>query len=92
MTSHNWIHQILADVLSDVILISTPIMLIMGVKLSRSERTRIIAVFSTSAIVTVVCINHAYWVIKYGGIREAQAAVIQVCSLASSGPLSRRRH
>lgn len=67
-----------ADVLSDTILILAPFRLVYRVRLSRAQKIRVLAIFSTSAITTIVSLTHAYYVITDGGLKEAVAAMFEV--------------
>jgi hypothetical protein len=69
--------QVITDVLCDAILIFIPIRLIWGVKLTRAQKIRVSAIFSTTIITTAVSLNHAYAVLRRGGLDEALAAIIQ---------------
>ncbi|TFK55475.1 hypothetical protein OE88DRAFT_623598 [Heliocybe sulcata] len=71
------IAQVITDVITDTILVSAPLKLIWRVKLSRSQKIRIMAVFSSTAIATAVSLYHAYAILKFGGFQEGRAAVIQ---------------
>ena len=82
--SSSW--QKIADVISDAILILAPVRLVWKTKLSAAQKIRVMAIFSTTLITTAVSLNHAYFVLKWGGLREALAAVLQVRDLfAASG-------
>ncbi|TFK45569.1 hypothetical protein OE88DRAFT_1740163 [Heliocybe sulcata] len=71
------IAQVISDVLTDAILIAAPLKLIWRVKLTRPRKTRIVVVFSSTIIATVVSLYHAYAILRFGGFVEARAAVIQ---------------
>ncbi|CCL99491.1 uncharacterized protein FIBRA_01509 [Fibroporia radiculosa] len=71
------IAQVIADVLGDSILIVAPIRLVWGIKLTRPQKIRVIAVFSSTSLTTAVSLNHASWVLRDGGLIEALASVIQ---------------
>ncbi|KAJ3554409.1 hypothetical protein NM688_g3128 [Phlebia brevispora] len=71
------IAQVICDVFSDTVLIVAPIRLVYRVHLSRSQKIRLTAIFSTTILTTVVSLNHAVWVLTAGGLKEALAAVIQ---------------
>ncbi|KAJ7651150.1 hypothetical protein FB45DRAFT_1018503 [Roridomyces roridus] len=72
------IAQIITDVISDAILIIAPLRLLWGVRLQRALKLRLMAVFTTSAITTVVSLYHDITVLRIGGIPEVIAATIQV--------------
>lgn len=71
------ITQMITDVLADFILIVAPFFLINKVRLSRSHKVRILSVFSTSAITTIVSLTHAYYIVAGGGIKEVMAAIVE---------------
>jgi hypothetical protein len=72
------IAQIITDVFGDTILILAPCRLIYKVRLTRAQKIRILSIFSTSAITTVVSLAHAYYVLSDGGLQEAVAAMVEV--------------
>ncbi|KAJ7651147.1 hypothetical protein FB45DRAFT_820627 [Roridomyces roridus] len=72
------ITQVITDVISDAILIVAPLKLIYRVRLERSLKLRLMAVFATTAITTAVSIYHAYIVFRFGGFKEVMAATIQI--------------
>lgn len=67
-----------ADVLGDAILIIVPFQLVLRVRLNRAQKIRILSIFSASAITTIVCVTHSYYVLSNGGLREAIAALVEV--------------
>ncbi|KAG2040525.1 hypothetical protein BDR03DRAFT_129298 [Suillus americanus] len=71
------IAQIITDVLGDTILILGPFRLIYKVRLTKTQKIRILAIFSTSAITTIVSLAHAYYVLSDGGLKEAVAAMVE---------------
>jgi len=71
------IAQVITDVISDAILILAPVRLVWKTKLSAAQKIRVMAIFSTTLMTTAVSLNHAYFVLKWGGLREALAAVLQ---------------
>ncbi|EPQ59062.1 hypothetical protein GLOTRDRAFT_33368, partial [Gloeophyllum trabeum ATCC 11539] len=71
------IAQVITDVATDAVLIGAPLKLIWKVKLTRTQKIRIFAVFSTTTIATAVSLYHSYAILRYGGFEEARAAVIQ---------------
>ncbi|KAG2035792.1 hypothetical protein BDR03DRAFT_983437 [Suillus americanus] len=72
------IAQIITDVFGDTILILAPFRLIYKVRLTKVQKIRILAIFSTSAITTIVSLTHAYYVLSDGGLKEAVAAMVEV--------------
>jgi hypothetical protein len=74
----NFLTDISADVIGDSILILAPFRLIYKVRLTKAQKIRILTIFSTSAITTVVSLAHAYYVLSDGGLKEAVAAMVEV--------------
>ena len=73
------IFMMLADVLGDAIVILAPIRLVWRTTLSKPQKIRIIAIFSTTVIMTAVSLNHAFTVLlNGGGLTEALASLLQV--------------
>jgi len=71
------IAQIITDVIGDTLLIIIPCQLVYKVRLSWAQKIRIISIFSASAITTIVCLVHAYFLFTGGGLREAMAALFE---------------
>ncbi|KDR73778.1 hypothetical protein GALMADRAFT_100630 [Galerina marginata CBS 339.88] len=71
--------QVITDVLSDAILVFAPLRLVWHTKLSKPQKIRVTAIFSTTLISTAVSLNHAFFVLRRGGLQEALAAVLQCC-------------
>lgn len=71
------ITQMITDVLGDSVLILAPFHLIYKVRLSRAQKVRVLSVFSTSAITTIVSLTHAYYIFSGGGLKEVMAAMIE---------------
>ncbi|KAJ6457014.1 hypothetical protein C8R47DRAFT_185371 [Mycena vitilis] len=72
------IAQLITDVISDIMLIAAPTRLLWRARLQRSLKVRLLAVFATTAIGTIVSLYHAYCVIRFGGIPEFLAATVQL--------------
>ncbi|KAG1840055.1 hypothetical protein DFJ58DRAFT_94987 [Suillus subalutaceus] len=71
------IAQIITDVLGDFILILAPFSLLYKIRLSTGQKVRVLAVFSASAITTIVSLTHAYYIFSGGGTKEGMAAVVE---------------
>ncbi|KAG2104354.1 uncharacterized protein F5147DRAFT_704035 [Suillus discolor] len=71
------IAQIITDVFGDTVLILAPFRLIYKVRLTKAQKIRILAIFSTSAITTVVSLVHAYYILSNEGLKEAMAAAVE---------------
>jgi len=67
----------IADIVGDALLILLPFWLVYRTKLNRAQKIRIIAIFSTTILITAFALYHAAWVFK-GGFEEAFAATLQV--------------
>ncbi|KAG2030151.1 hypothetical protein BDR03DRAFT_1017453 [Suillus americanus] len=71
------IAQIVTDVLGDTVLILAPFLIIYKATLTTAHRVRVICLFSTSAITTVVSLTHAYYVLTVGELKEAVSAMFE---------------
>ncbi|KAG2031155.1 hypothetical protein BDR03DRAFT_986583 [Suillus americanus] len=49
----------------------------MIIRLSRAQKVRILSVFSTSAITTIVSLTHAYFIFSGGGLKVIMAAMVE---------------
>ena len=67
-----------ADVLSDALLIIIPCQLVYRTRLSWSQKIRVLSIFSASAITTVVCLVHSYYLFAESGITESVTAIVEV--------------
>ncbi|KAG1860943.1 hypothetical protein F4604DRAFT_1957679 [Suillus subluteus] len=65
------------DVLADFFLILAPFFFLYKVRLSRAQKVRILSVFSTSAITTIVSLTHAYFMFSDGGLKVIMAAIVE---------------
>ncbi|KIJ40433.1 hypothetical protein M422DRAFT_88811, partial [Sphaerobolus stellatus SS14] len=66
-----------ADVLCDAFLIFVPLRLVWNIRLTRPQKIHITAIFSTTIVTTCVSMNHAFFVLRAGGLKEALAAIVQ---------------
>jgi hypothetical protein len=71
------IAQVITDVLSDLILVLAPVGLVWKIRLTKFQKFRIAAIFSTTIITTAVSLYHAHAVLRKGGLQEALAATVQ---------------
>ncbi|KAG1884275.1 hypothetical protein F4604DRAFT_201683 [Suillus subluteus] len=71
------IAQVITDVLGDFVLILAPFSLLYKVRLSTGQKVRVLAVFSASAITTIVSLTHAYYIFSGGGTKEVMAAIVE---------------
>ncbi|KIJ40421.1 hypothetical protein M422DRAFT_173811, partial [Sphaerobolus stellatus SS14] len=69
--------QVITDVLCDAFLIFVPLRLVWNIRLTRAQKIRITAIFSTTIVTTCVSMNHAFFVLRAGGLKEALAAIVQ---------------
>ncbi|KAJ7634731.1 hypothetical protein FB45DRAFT_909702 [Roridomyces roridus] len=72
------IAQFICDIISDIILIATPVRLLLSSRLQRALKLRLVAVFATTSITTAVALYHSYTIISLGGVTEVFAANIQI--------------
>ncbi|KAI0284749.1 hypothetical protein BC826DRAFT_144466 [Russula brevipes] len=70
--------QLVLDVLSDLALIVLPIRLIRGIEEKRL-RWRLVFIFSTAIVTTIVSLVHAAYIITRGGIPEVISALVEDC-------------
>jgi hypothetical protein len=81
------IAQVITDVGADIFLVVSPLHIFWKSRLSRRDRFRLSAVFAATVATTVTSLNHAYNLLKFGGLEEAFSAVIEtsvslfVCNL-----------
>lgn len=70
--------QVVSDVISDLLLITLPIRLIRGIR-DRGLQRRLMLIFSTSIVTTVVSLAHAYYIITDGEIPVVISALVEDC-------------
>ncbi|KAH9955898.1 hypothetical protein BC827DRAFT_1085255, partial [Russula dissimulans] len=70
--------QVVSDVLADLSLILLPIRLIRGIK-DKGLRRRLLFIFSTSIVTTIVSLVHAAYIITRGGIPVIISALVEDC-------------
>jgi len=70
--------QLVSDVLADLSLILLPIRLIRGIK-DKVLRRRLLFIFSTSIVTTIVSLVHAAYIITRGGIPVIISALVEDC-------------
>ncbi|TRM67966.1 hypothetical protein BD626DRAFT_394245 [Schizophyllum amplum] len=90
------IAQLITDILTDLALSLTPIRLLWRANLSKGERVRLITVFTSCLLTTLVSLVHAYciWINKglmeiYAAIWEASVSMIVACLTVLLGYASR---
>lgn len=64
--------------MSDAILIFAPIKLVLGVRLPKVTKIRVVSVFASTLITTVVSLYYIYALLRIGGITEEWSATIHV--------------
>ncbi|KAK7064919.1 hypothetical protein R3P38DRAFT_61350 [Favolaschia claudopus] len=72
------IAQVFTDVVTGLILVLASLALIWRVELQPGTRLRLQAVFASTSLGTAVSLYHAYCVLRYGGIPEFTAAIVQL--------------
>ncbi|KDQ54571.1 hypothetical protein JAAARDRAFT_60555 [Jaapia argillacea MUCL 33604] len=70
--------QLVSDILSDILLIVLPLRLIRGMR-DKSLRRRLMIIFSTSIVTTIVSLVHAAYIITVGGIKVVISALVEDC-------------
>ncbi|RDB22156.1 hypothetical protein Hypma_010678 [Hypsizygus marmoreus] len=73
------IAQLVSDIYADSVLIVAPLRLLWNLSVSRSQRNRLLLVFSSSIVTTVASLIHAYYVLRVGGLDEVFMAIIEIC-------------
>ncbi|KIJ25241.1 hypothetical protein M422DRAFT_273819 [Sphaerobolus stellatus SS14] len=73
--------QVITEILCDAFLVFVPLRLVWKIKLARSQKIRVNAVFSTTIISTTVSLAHAYYLVKMGGTSESLSGVVE-CSIS----------
>ncbi|KIJ43795.1 hypothetical protein M422DRAFT_252697, partial [Sphaerobolus stellatus SS14] len=69
--------QVITDVLCDAFLIFVPLRLVWNIRLTRPQKIRITAIFSTTIVTTCVSMSHAFFVLHAGELKKALAAIVQ---------------
>ncbi|EPT05663.1 hypothetical protein FOMPIDRAFT_1044980 [Fomitopsis schrenkii] len=79
--------QLVTDILADLLLIIAPLRLIWGMSAEDGTRRRLMIIFSTSIVTTIVSLVHAALILTDGGIKVVIAAIVEdtfsliVCNL-----------
>lgn len=66
-----------ADVIADLILIIAPLKLLSGLE-DKGLRHRLMVIFSTCIVTTIVSLVHAVYILKLGGTKVVVAALVEV--------------
>ncbi|KAI0313400.1 hypothetical protein OF83DRAFT_537700 [Amylostereum chailletii] len=70
--------QLVSDVIADLLLITLPLRLIRSIR-ETALRRRLIVIFSTSIVTTIVSLVHASFILTTGGIDVVLAAFVEDC-------------
>jgi hypothetical protein len=70
-------HINLADIIADLILIIAPLQLLQGLQ-DKQLRRRLMLIFSTCIVTTIVSLVHAAYILKLGGPKVVVAALVEV--------------
>lgn len=73
-----------ADVVADSILIAAPLKLLAGLQ-DKGLRRRLIVIFSTCIVTTIVSLVHAAYILRLGGPKVVVAAIVEVRIRPHSG-------
>ncbi|KAL0959903.1 hypothetical protein HGRIS_011569 [Hohenbuehelia grisea] len=71
------IAQLVTDVYADAALIAFPVRLLWNLRVSKGHRLRLLLIFSTSVITSIVSLVHAYYVLRVGGLEELVVAIVE---------------
>ncbi|KAF8335095.1 hypothetical protein F5887DRAFT_624166 [Amanita rubescens] len=71
--------QLVTDVLADLTLLITPICLFRNIR-DKWLRYRLVAIFSTCMVTTIVSLVHALYILTAGGPRLVIAAIVENCT------------
>ncbi|KAI0050480.1 hypothetical protein FA95DRAFT_1570553 [Auriscalpium vulgare] len=78
LTKEVAICQLVSDIIADILLITLPLRLIHGIK-DKGLRRRLIFIFSTSIVTTIVSLVHAAYIITIGGKNVLISALVEDC-------------
>ncbi|KAG6909978.1 hypothetical protein DXG01_013978 [Tephrocybe rancida] len=73
------IAQLISDIYADATLIAAPLRLLWNLGVTRTQKNRLILVFSSSLITSIASLIHAYYVLRVGGLDEVFVAIIEMC-------------
>ncbi|KAI0795313.1 hypothetical protein BC629DRAFT_317694 [Irpex lacteus] len=77
LTKQVAICQLVTDILADMLLIATPLRLLQQLSAQDGTRRRLMVIFSTSIVTTIVSLVHAAFILTGGGVRVVVAAIIE---------------
>jgi len=72
------IFQLVSDVIADSLLLAAPLKLLQGLE-DKPLRRRLIFIFSTCIVTTIVSLVHAVYIFKHGGPKVLIAAFVENC-------------
>jgi hypothetical protein len=72
------IFQLVTDVIADSLLLAAPLRLLQGLE-DKPLRRRLIFIFSTCIVTTIVSLVHAVYIFKHGGPKVLIAAFVENC-------------
>ncbi|TFK73728.1 hypothetical protein BDN72DRAFT_893690 [Pluteus cervinus] len=70
--------QLISDIIADVILILAPLKLLAGLE-DKTLRLRLMVIFSTCIVTTIVSLVHAAYILTLGGSKVVIAALVEDC-------------
>ncbi|KAG5636462.1 hypothetical protein H0H81_007969 [Sphagnurus paluster] len=68
------------DIYADSVLIAAPLRLLWNLEVTRSQKNRLLLVFSSSMVTTIASLVHAYYVLRVGGLDEVFVAIVEWCA------------
>jgi len=71
------IAELVTDLIADTILIEAPIRLLWGSHMLRRDKIRLLSVFSTSVVITIIAIVQDIFIFTVGGRREHTSGITQ---------------
>ncbi|KAI0755398.1 hypothetical protein BC629DRAFT_1662758, partial [Irpex lacteus] len=77
LTKQVAICQLVTDILADLLLILAPLRLLQQLSAQDGTRRRLMIIFSTSIVTTIVSLVHAALILTVGGIKVVIAAIIE---------------
>ncbi|KIJ55668.1 hypothetical protein M422DRAFT_139424, partial [Sphaerobolus stellatus SS14] len=72
------ISQLVSDLIADLILILTPLKILSELR-NKQLRLRLMSIFSTCIVTTMVSLIHAIYILNSGGIKVVIAALVEDC-------------
>ncbi|EIN03562.1 hypothetical protein PUNSTDRAFT_146998 [Punctularia strigosozonata HHB-11173 SS5] len=69
--------QLVTDILSDLLLLSIPLRLLSSMHTDKATSRRLMIIFSTSVVTTIVSLVHAAFIFEHGQLKIVIAAVVE---------------